>query len=124
MIDRHSPTAKRITIGGDKGFDVTDFIGALRERNVTPHIAADGHLTKTGKTRKTAIDGRTTRHPGYTISQRIRKRIEEGFGYIKTVAILRKTRHRGTARVGFMFTLAATAYNLVRIPKLLAAIPR
>jgi hypothetical protein len=71
MIDRHSPRAKRITLGGDKGFDVTDFVGELRERNVTPHIAVDAHLTKTGKTRKTAIDGRTTRHPGYTISQRI-----------------------------------------------------
>jgi transposase len=122
MMDRHSSGTKRITLGGDKGFDVTDFVGELRERNVTPHIAVDGHLTKTGKTRKTAIDGRTTRHPGYAISQRIRKRIEEGFGYIKTVAVLRKTRHRGTARVGFMFTLAAAAYNLVRIPKLLAAI--
>ena len=83
MIDRRSPGAKRIALGGDKGFDVTDFVGTLRERNVTPHIAVDAHLTKTGKTRKTAIDGRTTRHPGYTISQRIRKRIEEGFGYIK-----------------------------------------
>lgn len=90
-------------------------------RKNTPAVGA--HLTKTGKTRKTAIDGRTTRHPGYAISQRIRKRIEEGFGYIKTVAVLRKTRHRGTARVGFMFTLAAAAYNLVRIPKLLATIP-
>jgi Transposase DDE domain len=88
-------------------------------------IAVNAHLTKTGETPKTAIVGRTTRHPGYAISQRIRKRIEEGFGHIKTVAILRKTRHRGTARVGFMFTLAAAAYNLVRIPKLLAAaIPR
>ena len=124
MIDRHSPAAKRITLGGDKGFDVADFVSELRDRNVTPHIAVDAHITKTGKTRKTAIDGRTTRHPGYAISQRIRKRIEEGFGYIKTVAVLRKTRHRGTARVGFMFTLAAAAYNLVRIPKLLAPIPQ
>lgn len=123
MIDRHSPRTKRITLGADKGFDVTEFVGDLRERNVTPHITIDGHPTKTGKTRKTAIDGRTTRHHGYGISQRIRKRIEEGFGYIKTVAILRKTRHRGTARVGFMFTLAAAAYNLVRIPKLLGAPP-
>ncbi len=119
MIDRHSARTKRITLGGDKSFDVTDFVGDLWERNVTPHIAVDAQLTKTGKTRKTAIDGRTTRHPGYTISQRI----EEGFGYIKTLAVLRKTRHRGTARVGFMFTLAAAAYNLVSIPKLLAAIP-
>ena len=93
----------------------------MRERNVTPHIAIDGHLTKTGKRRKTAIDARTTRHPGYALSQIVRKRIEEPFGWIKTIALLRKTRHRGTARVGWMFTLAAAAYNLVRIPKLLAA---
>jgi transposase len=123
MIDRHSPGSRRITLGGDKGFDVTAFIGDLRARNVTPHIAINAHLTKTGKTRQTAIDRRTTRHPGYRLSQRIRKRVEEGFGYIKTVALLRKTRHRGTARVGFLFTLAATAYNLVRIPKLLQATP-
>jgi transposase len=121
MIDRHSPGSKRITLGGDKLFDTEGFIGELRARNVTPHIAIDAHLTKTGKRRKTAIDERTTRHPGYVVSQRIRKRIEEGFGYIKTVAVLRKTRHRGLRRVGFMFTLAATAYNLVRLPKLLAA---
>jgi len=121
MIDRHRPGSKRITLGADKAFDVEEFVGALRERNVTAHIAIDGHVTKTGKTRKTAIDGHITRHPGYLISQCIRKRIEEGFGYIKTVAALRKTRHRGTARVGFVFTLAAAAYNLVRIPKLLQA---
>ena len=120
MIDRRRPGSRRITLGGDKGFDVWDFIGDLRARNVTPHIAIDAHPTKTGKRRKTAIDARTMRHPGYAVSQRIRKRIEEGFGYIKTVANLRKTRHRGRRRVGFMFTLAAAAYNLVRIPKLLA----
>jgi transposase len=123
MIDRHCPGSKRITLGADKAFDVEEFVGDLRERNVTPHIAIDGHVTKTGKTRKTAVDRRITRHPGYLISQRIRKRAEEGFGYIKTIALLRKTRHRGTARVGFMFTLAAAAYNLVRIPKLLQAGP-
>jgi transposase len=121
MIDRHSPSTKRITLGGDKAFDVEDFVGELRDRNVTPHIAIDAHLTKTGKRRKTAIDERTTRHAGYEVSQRIRKRIEESFGYIKTVTGLRKTRHCGLSRVGFMFTLAAAAYNLVRIPKLLAA---
>jgi hypothetical protein len=123
MLGRHCPAPRRITLGGDKAFDVTDFIGALRKRKVTPHIAVDGHITKTGKRRKTAIDARTTPLPGYRVSQRIRKRIEEGFGYIKSIANLRKTRHRGTARVGFMFTLAAAAYNLVRIPKLLPAVP-
>jgi len=120
MIDRHRPAGRRVTVGGDKGFDVTDFIEELRARRVTPHIAIDAHLTKTGKRRKTALDCRTTRHAGYDVSLRIRKRIEEGFGWIKTVAVLRKTRHRGTARVGWMFTLAAAACNLVRLPKLLA----
>lgn len=121
LIEGHRPGKRRITLGADKAYDVVSFIAALRERNVTPHIAVDGHLTKTGKRRKTAIDARTTRHPGYGLSQIVRKRIEEPFGWIKTVALLRKTRHRGTARVGWMFTLAATAYNLVRLPKLLVA---
>lgn len=121
LIDGHRPGTRRVTLGADKAYDVTDFIAALRERKVTPHITVDGHLTKTGKRRKTAIDARTTRHAGYAISQVIRKRIEEPFGWIKTVAVLRKTRHRGAERVGWMFTLAAAAYNLVRIPKLLAA---
>jgi len=121
MIDRQRPGGRRITVGGDKGFDVTSFVDALRARRVTPHIAIDAHPTKTGKRRKTALDQRTTRHPGYAISQTIRKRVEEPFGWIKTVAALRKTRHRGIERVGWMFTLAMTAYNLVRLPKLLAA---
>jgi transposase len=125
LVDTHRPVSRdalprRITLGADKAYDVASFIAALRERRVTPHIAIDGHLSKTGKPRKTAIDARATRHPGYAISQIIRKRIEEAFGWIKTVAVLRKTRHRGIARVGWMFTLAAAAYNLVRIPKLLA----
>jgi transposase len=126
LVDTHRPVARgkagrRITLGADKAYDVADFVAALRERQVTPHVACNDHLTKTGKRRTTAIDARTTRHPGYAISQVIRKRIEEAFGWIKTVAVLRKTRHRGIARVGWMFTLAAAAYNLVRIPKLLAA---
>ncbi len=120
MIETQRPSRRRITVGGDKGFDVTSFVDALRARRVTPHIAIDAHLTKTGKQRKTALDQRTTRHPGYAISQTIRKRVEEPFGWIKTVAALRKTRHRGIERVGWMFTLAMAAYNLVRIPKLLA----
>jgi transposase len=120
MIDSHRPNRRRITLGADKAYDVTAFIEALRARNVTPHIAIDGHLSKTGKPRKTAIDGRTTRHGGYAVSQRIRKRIEEPFGWIKTVAQMRKTRHRGVERVGWMFTLAVTAYNIIRMPKLAA----
>lgn len=111
---------RRITLGADKAYDVGGFVAELRARKVTPHIAVDGRISKTGKRRKTAIDRRTTRHPGYAISQRLRKRIEEGFGWIKTVGGLAKTRHRGVPRVGWMFTLTAAAYNLIRIPKLLA----
>ena len=121
LIDRHrGGCTRRITLGADKAYDVTDFVGELRSRSVTPHIAIDGHLSKTGKPRKTAIDRRTLRHAGYAVSQRCRKRIEEVFGWIKGAG-LRKTRHRGTARVGWMFTLTAAAYNLIRLPKLLAA---
>jgi transposase len=121
MLDATPRGKRRITLGGDKGYDVTDFIGDLRQRKVTPRIAVNDHLTKTGKRRKTAIDGRTTRHPGYAVSLRIRKRIEEVFGWIKTTGGLRKTRHKGKDRVGWMFTLTAAAYNLVRLPKLMAA---
>ena len=121
MIERRGPRGRRITLGADKGYDVAGFIAALRARRVTPHVAIDGHVRKGGKPRKTAIDRRTLRHPGYAISLRLRKRIEEPFGWIKTVANLRKTRHRGTDRVGWFFTLAATAYNLIRLPKLLPA---
>ena len=89
LIDRHRPVEsrggrRRITVGGDKGFDVADFVEELRHRKVTPHIAVQDHVTKTGKRRKTKIDGRTTRHPGYGVSQRCRKRIEEVFGWVKT----------------------------------------
>jgi len=104
----------RATLGADKGYDAADFVVELRALNVTPHIAQN-------TARRSAIDRRTTRHPGYATSQRVRKRIEEAFGWIKTTGTLRKTRHRGTARVGWVFTLTATACNLVRLPKLLAA---
>ena len=111
---------RRVTLGADKAYDVAAFVDALRDRAVTPHIAVDGHVRKTGKPRATRIDRRTTRHPGYAASQRLRKRIEEGFGWIKTTGGLAKTRHRGLDRVGWMFTLTAAAYNLVRLPKLIA----
>jgi transposase len=120
MIDGYRPGRRRITLGADKAYDVAGFVEALRRRRVTPHIAIDGHPSSTGKPRSTAIDKRTTRHPGYALSLCIRKRIEECFGWTKTVAQLRKTRHRGTARVGWMFTLAVAAYDIVRIPKLVA----
>jgi transposase len=113
MIEPHADRPRPITLGGDKGFDNADFVNELRSMNVTPHVAQNT------SNRRSAIDGRTTRHPGYAVSQRIRKRIEEAFGWIKTVAGQRKTRFRGVARVGFAFTFAAAAYNLVRLPKLL-----
>uniref|UniRef100_Q07TT4 Transposase DDE domain-containing protein n=1 Tax=Rhodopseudomonas palustris (strain BisA53) TaxID=316055 RepID=Q07TT4_RHOP5 len=91
----------------------------MRSRSVTPHIAIDGHLSKTGKPRKTAIDRRTLRHAGYAVSQRCRKRIEEVFGWIKASAGLAKVKLRGRARVDAAFNLALAAYNLIRLPKLL-----
>ena len=86
----------------------------LRDINVTPHIAQN-------TSRRFAIDRRTTPHPGYAVSQRIRKRIEEGFGWMKTIAGLKKTKYRGIGRVGWSFTMAAAAYNLIRLPKLIGA---
>jgi transposase len=122
LIDRHRGESKRrITLGADKAYDVTDFVGELRSRSVTPHIAIDGHLSKTGKPRKTAIDRRTLRHAGYAVSQRCRKRIEEVFGWIKASAGLAKVKLRGRDRVDAAFNLALAAYNLIRLPKLLEA---
>ena len=124
MIDRERPFTegkahRRITLGGDKLFDSWDFVTALKARKVTPHIAVQGHKTKTGKTRKTAVDHRTTRHPGYKVSQVIRKRVEEVFGWTKYAAGQRQTKFRGLARVAASFTLTVTAYNLIRLPQLL-----
>ncbi|MDU1672141.1 MAG: IS5-like element ISBrsp7 family transposase, partial [Bradyrhizobium sp.] len=122
LIDRHrGDRTRRITLGADKAYDVTDFVGELRSRSVTPHIAIDGHLSKTGKPRKTAIDRRTLRHAGYAVSQRCRKRIEEVFGWIKASAGLAKVKFRGRARVDAAFKLALAAYNLIRLPRLLGA---
>jgi transposase len=121
LVDRHRPRRRRITLGADKAYDVEGFVQALKNRSVTPHIAVDGHLSKTGKARKTAIDKRTLRHVGYAISQRCRKRIEEVFGWIKASAGLAKVKLRGRARVDAAFTMALAAYNLVRLPKLLGA---
>jgi transposase len=122
LVDRRRGRSKRrMTLGADKAYDVSGFVQDLRGRSVTPHIAIDGHLTKTGKRRKTAIDKRTTRHRGYEVSQRCRKRIEEVFGWIKTSAGLAKVKLRGRGRVDAAFTLALAAYNLVRLPKLLEA---
>jgi transposase len=103
---------KRVTLGGDRGYDTKGFVEACRERRITPHVAQND------TNRRSAIDGRTTHHDGYGVSQRKRKRVEEVFGWAKTVALQRKTRFRGLDRVGWMFTLAAAAYNLVRMRNL------
>ena len=103
------------TVGADKGYDTRGFVAALRSLRLTPHVAQ--HLTK----RRSAIDTRTTRHPGYAVSQQKRKLVEEVFGWLQTVALFRKMRHRGVRRVGWLFTLGAALYNLVRIRNLLEA---
>ena len=118
LVDRLG-SRRRITLGADKGYDAAGFIADLRQRHITPHVAADRRISKTGTPRRSAIDGRTTRHGGYQASQRARKRIEEVFGWIKAAAGFRQTRHRGLQRVGWAFALATTAYNLIRLPKLL-----
>ena len=102
----------RITLGADRGFDTDDFVAGCRERNVTPHVAQNT------TNRASRIDDRTVRHDGYAISQRKRKRIEECFGWMKTIGGMRKTRHKGTERVGWMFIFTAAAYNLVRMRNL------
>lgn len=108
-------SSNRVTLGGDRGYDVHSFVEQLRELNVTPHVAQNTSQ------RRSAIDERTTRHAGYNVSQRRRKRVEEVFGWMKTIALMRKTRFRGADRVGWMFTFAAAAYNLVRMRNLAVA---
>jgi transposase len=105
----------RVTLGADRGYDTHGFVAQLRGLNVTPHVAQNT------SNRQSAVDERTTRHEGYAVSQRKRKRVEEVFGWMKTVALMRKTRVRGPDRVGWMFTLAAAAYNLVRMRNLATA---
>jgi hypothetical protein len=108
----------RVTVGADKAYDTRGWVGQMRERNVTPHVSQN--VNRSGGS---AIDGRTTRHAGYQVSQRTRKRIEEVFGWLKTVGMLRKTRHCGLFKVGWVFTFAAAAYNLVRMRNLLSPLP-
>jgi transposase len=107
------PRRRRISLGADKGYNVPAFVEELRQHGVTPHVAQ--------KTRYRAIDGRTTRHLAYQVSQRLRKRVEEIFGWLKTVGMTRKVRHRGLPRADWNFTFALAAYNLVRIRNLTAA---
>ena len=114
MIDRHSPgSTRRLTVGADKGFDTADFVAEMRRACVTPHVAQ--------KARHSAIDGRTTRHEGYGLSIKHRKRIEEAFGWAKTVGGMAQTVYRGIERVRSRFILTMAANNLARLPKLLAA---
>jgi transposase len=112
------PGSKRVTAGGDKGFDTFGFVAECRNLQVVPHVAQN-----LGRRGGSAIDGRTTRHPGYGVSQKKRKRIEECFGWLKTIALLRKVRHRGVCKVDWIFTFACAAYNLVRMRNLTAAVP-
>jgi transposase len=112
MIDRQAPgTSSQLTLGADKAYDAREFVAGLRQKCVTPHVAQ--------KAKSSAIDGRTTRHAGYAVSSRKRKLVEEAFGWAKTIAGCAKVKVRGLARVGFHFTMAMVAYNLIRLPKLL-----
>jgi transposase len=107
------PGTQRVTLAGDKGYDTKDFVSACRNMKVTPHVAQNDK-----RPGGSAIDARTARHAGYRISQLKRKRIEESFGWLKTIALMRKVRHRGIFKVGWVFTFAAAAYNLVRMRNL------
>jgi len=121
MLKKQAKRSKRITVGEDKAYDTSDHIAALRRMNVTPHVAQNDCLTKTGKRRRSAIDARTTRHIGYQISQTCRKMAECIFGWGKQHGTMRKTKHRGIAAVDADFMLNLIVYNLVRIPKLIGA---
>jgi len=113
MIDGHAPgTSNQLTLGADKAYDAREFVADLRQKCVTPHVAQ--------KIKGSAIDARTTRHPGDAVSQRKRKLIEQVFGWMKTVGGLRKLRHRGGARVDWIVTFSAATYNLIRLRTLLA----
>jgi IS5 family transposase len=114
MIEPWADRPRAITLGADRGYDAADFVEELRTLNVRPHVAQNTSR------RRSAIDRRTTRHPGYPASQRARKRIEEAFGWMKSIAGLQQTKLRGLAKVDWAFTFAAAAYNLIRLPKLMA----
>jgi transposase len=115
MLDRRRTAGKRVTLGADKGYDTRAFVRALREREVTPHV------TQNTSGRRSAIDGRTTRHVGYAVSQRVRKRVEECFGWIKTTGCGRKLRYIGLAKNQLWATFTAAAYNLVRMANIAAS---
>jgi transposase len=117
MLTLMPPARRRRTLGGDKGFDVPDFIAGVRQLGFTPHIAPNPPRYKRGRT---AIDQRTTRHQGFVLSQRKRKLVEEAFGWQKCVGLLRKLHHRGREKVSWIFAFSSAAYNLVRLRTLLA----
>lgn len=119
-LEKKASPHTRITVGADKAYDVGEHVARLRAKNITPHIAVNAYVTKTGTARKTSIDGRTTRHRGYALSQGKRTMIECLFGWGKQHGTMRKTKHRGVARVAADFLLNLISYNLIRIPKLLA----
>lgn len=108
----------RRTLGADKGYDEDGFIADVRRLNITPHVAPNVHVSR----KKSSVDGRTTRHAGYTVSQRKRKLVEEGFGWQKTVGVLRKLHHRGREKVSWIFAFTSAAYNLVRLRTLLRSL--
>jgi hypothetical protein len=116
MLDtqRRRAPGRRRTVGADKGYDTRDFVAVARAMGVTPHVTQ--HTTRRGGS---AIDGRTTRHPGYAQSQHARPRIEPAFGWLKTIAWLRKVKLRGLAKIDWLVVFAAAAFNLKRLPKLL-----
>jgi hypothetical protein len=108
------PAGKRITLGGDKNYDTQEFVRELRGMNITPHVAQNT------TNRRSAVDERTTRHAGYEVSQRKRKRVEQSFGWMKMVGMLRKVKLRGIDKVGWLFTFTGAAYNLCRLRNLMA----
>ena len=117
LLGRLAPRARRRTLGADKAYDTDAFVDALRQAQVTPHVSPNVHARRL----HSAIDRRTTRHPGYAVSQRKRKRVEEIFGWGKVIGLLRKVRHRGRATVHWVFTFTNAVYNLLRLRTLLAA---
>jgi hypothetical protein len=108
------PSGKRVTLGGDKNYDTQEFVRELRGMNVTPHVAQND------TNRRSSVDERTTRHAGYEVSQRKRKRVEQSFGWMKMVGMLRKVKLRGIDKVGWLFTFTGAAYNLCRLRNLIA----
>ncbi|MHB8526284.1 MAG: transposase [Candidatus Acidiferrales bacterium] len=116
LLASQIPGVKPVTLGGDKNCDTQELVRYLRDMKVTPHVAQNN------KNRRSAIDGRTTEHPGYALSQKKRKRIEESFGWMKTIGMLKKVKLRGREKVSWLFTFVAAVYNLYRLQRLQARV--